>query len=109
MGSTNGTRFRDVDLDSGTLPVYLSGAIEVPGLPSRAVAVSVNGVVAGWGRAYFPNFFPNEAQREPGLHTRQFWMMIPPSLLSQGENDIELHLIEGEPGQERLEPIRQPG
>ncbi|MBA3303890.1 MAG: hypothetical protein H0U26_08470 [Acidimicrobiia bacterium] len=101
--------YRNVDLDRKRLPVYVSGTVEVTGQPSRPVAVSVNGVVGGWGYAYFPAFFPSTEEQEPGLHNRRFWTMVPPSLFREGNNEIELHLVEGEPGSERLEPIRLPG
>ena len=100
--------YREVDLDSGMLPAYVSGVVQHPGQGRATVAVSVNGVVGGWSRAYFPGYFPNEIQQEPGVHLRRFWAMVPPSLFREGENDIELHFVEGEPGSERLTPIRLP-
>lgn len=101
--------FEDVDLRARALPVYVTGEIEIAGQEPASVAVAINGVVAGWQNAYFKTFFPQPEELGPGRHIRRFWMMVPPSLLREGDNDVEVFMIRGGPGDERLEPVRLAG
>ena len=78
-------RFEDVELSATVLPAYVSG--EVEGADGGAVAVAVNDVVAGW---YDTSGSPEVADR------RRFQVMVPPSLLRNGSNDVEVYLIEGD-------------
>jgi hypothetical protein len=99
--------YRDVELDAPRLPVYVSGDVTPDG-PDPALAVAVNGVIGGWAHGYLPTFLA------PGLdprytetpRLRRWWTMVPPALLRDGDNDIELFRIDGDPGSVELRPIR---
>jgi hypothetical protein len=78
-------RFEDVDLSARMLPVYVAG--EVEGADGGVVAVAVNGVVAG---SYDTSGRPDGADRG------RFQVMVPPSLLRDGSNDVEVYRIDGE-------------
>ncbi|MDQ3384787.1 MAG: sulfatase-like hydrolase/transferase [Actinomycetota bacterium] len=79
----------DVALDADELSAYVSGDVDT----DQPVAVAVNGTVGGW-------FEPR------GDDDRlRFWALMPPSLLRDGHNDVELFVIEGEPGAVTLRPI----
>ena len=84
-------RFDDVDTAADSLPVYVSGHLEDG--HSETVAVAVNGVIGGW-------YDTPDAPGNPGEQT--FQVLIPPSLLEDGANDIEVFLIEGTGDQRRL-------
>ena len=60
---------------------------------SATVAVAVNGVIGGW-------YDTPDAPGNPSEQT--FQVLIPPSLLTDGANDIEVFLIEGTGDQRRL-------
>ncbi len=76
-------RFTDVDLSDSTVPVYVSGHVGADG--PDVVAVAVNGVLGGW---YDTSTTPRDAAGQP------FQIMFPPSLLRDGNNDVEVFLIE---------------
>jgi hypothetical protein len=80
----------DVDTRARTLPVYIPG--EAEGDEPVTVAVAVNGVVGG----VFTTIHDEERQR--------FWVIVPPSLLVDGRNEVELFGVDGAPGSERLLP-----
>lgn len=64
------------------------------------VAVAVNGRVGGVMTTLVRSI---ESDRP------RFWTMIPPSLLVPGRNEIELFLVEGDPGSVRLAPMALDG
>jgi hypothetical protein len=82
-------QFTDVDTTGSSLPVYVSGHLtgEVPG----PIAVAVNGVIGGW---YDTSAAPSDSIGQT------FQAMVPPSLLHDGDNDVEVFLIDGS-GEER--------
>jgi hypothetical protein len=97
-----------VDLEGDEVPAYLSGESRLRGLDPY-YAVAVNGVVGGWAHAYLPQLLP------PGLDAsyleqprlRQWWTMVPPSLLRDGRNRVELLRMGLEEGVGRvLHPVR---
>jgi hypothetical protein len=97
--------FREVDLEGALVPAYISGELTVEG-PEAVVAVAVNGVVGGWSRAYLGNFLPVfEEGYFDRPHTRRWWTMVPPELLREGRNRVELFRIDGEPGSAALRPV----
>lgn len=82
-----------VDLAGAKLPVYLSGRVRTQ--DPMTVVAAVNGRVGAW----FRNELPEDGDR-------RFWMLVPPSLLQEGDNAIDLFLLEGEPGDVALVPVR---
>jgi hypothetical protein len=99
---------RDVDVDGDFLPAYQSGEVLMRG-PDPTFAVALNGTIAGTSLGYLPGLLPPGAL-EPGYtdvpRPRRWWTMVVPELFRDGENRIDLYLIEGEPGEERLHPVR---
>jgi hypothetical protein len=87
-------RFRDVDLTDEPLPAYVSGAVDAD--RTVTVVVAVNGVVGG--------SFTTDVEPE-GTSPRRFWTMLPPTLLREGDNEIELFVARGAPEAPRLVPI----
>jgi hypothetical protein len=83
--------FADVDPDADEVPVYVSG--ELDGDDSVTVAVAVNGVVGG----AFTTVGAGEGRQ-------RFWTIVPPDLLVEGANDIELFVVEG-PGRFLAVPL----
>jgi hypothetical protein len=102
-----GPELASVDLDGDEVPAYISGETVVAG-PDPRYAVAVNGVVGGWAHAYLPTLLP------PGLdpnytdrpRVRWFWTMVPPELLREGRNRVELLRIDGEGDDRVLRPVR---
>lgn len=88
-------RFTDVDASDRMVPAYVSGRV-IGGEP-EAVAVAVNGVIGGW---YDMSEVPNDETGRP------FAVMVPPSLLRDGDNDVEVFLIEGSGDDRRLVATR---
>jgi hypothetical protein len=86
-------RFADVDLEADTLPAYVSGRVDTS--EQLTVAVAVNGVVGGTATT-------EEVAADAG---RRLWTMIHPGLLRSGENEVEVFVIEGDPGSARLIPV----
>lgn len=77
-------RFSDVDPTADSVPAYISG--RVTGGEPGPVAVAVNGVIGGW---YDTSVGPTD---EAG---RRFAVMVPPALLREGDNDVEVFLVAG--------------
>jgi hypothetical protein len=98
---------RDVDAGGPKVPAYQSGELRITA-PEPTFAVAVNGVVGGTSKGYLPNFLPPGAL-EPGYNdrprSRSWWTVVAPTLFRDGDNRVELYLIQGEPGQESLRPI----
>jgi hypothetical protein len=73
--------------------------------------VVVNGVVAAWAHAYLPQLLP------PGFDVRylerprpRWWgTMVPPQMLRDGRNRVELLRIDGEGADRVLHPVRLRG
>lgn len=102
-----GPELASVDPEGDEVPAYISGETVVAG-PDPRYAVAVNGVVGGWAHAYLPTLLP------PGLdpnytdrpRVRWFWTMVPPELLREGRNRVELLRIDGEGDDRVLRPVR---
>jgi hypothetical protein len=97
-----------VDLDGDVVPAYLSGETVLEGRDPY-YAVAVNGVVGGWSRARLPQLllpgFDLAYLEEPRV--RRWWTMVPPELLRDGDNRVELLRIDLEEGRGRvLHPVR---
>jgi hypothetical protein len=85
--------WRSVDLAAGTLPVYRTGTVhDVPAAVTR-VAVAVNGVVAG------------VSNLTDGPGDRAFAVLVPPSLLRDGTNDLAVYALDATDRLSRL-PLR---
>ncbi len=80
----------DMSLGDDVVPVYIQGTIDAP-LPAD-VAVTVNGVIAGWCEV----FSEGDDQR--------FFVLAPQQLLGPGPNEIEVFTVTGEPAAPRLTP-----
>jgi hypothetical protein len=96
-----------VETNGDELPAYVSGETLVAG-EDPVYAVAVNGVIGGWAHAYLPQLLP------PGLDARylerpraRWWgTMVPPQLLRDGRNRVELLQIEGVGPARALHPVR---
>jgi Sulfatase len=79
-------RYRDVDPDSGFMPVRIVGRIE-PGRRGggRVLVVALNGTVAATGRTFTLE----------GSEAEQFSVLIPERRLRRGANRVELLLASG--------------
>jgi hypothetical protein len=97
--------FRDVDPDAEQVPAYVSG--EVRGEDELVVAVALNGVVGGWGRTTPDGIDFEEPERLADAASRQqFSVVLPPSLLRAGDNELSAYLVEGPPEDVTLVPLR---
>jgi hypothetical protein len=93
-------RFRDVDPKARDAPwAYVSGSLE-GAEAGTAIAISVNGTVAGLSGAV-----PESDAPAP----LSFWAMLPPQLFRRGPNDVAVHLVRGQPGAAQLERVRVVG
>jgi Sulfatase len=88
----------DVDPDADEVPVYLTGTVTAE--HPVDVAVSVNGVLAGWCRT-------EAAGRPdpPGEEQHPFWVVVPEALLERGENEVDLYEVRGPADGAELSPI----
>ena len=84
-------RWRSVETAADTLPMYLTGSLHGGPDDVAAVAVAVNGVVAG----------VSELTRGPG--DRVFAVLVPPSMLRDGRNALAVYAIDNA---DRLSPLR---
>ncbi|MCE2515090.1 MAG: sulfatase-like hydrolase/transferase [Acidobacteria bacterium] len=75
--------FRDVDLESATLPLHVRGRLTGEPEDPVSLAVSVNGVIAATTLSY----------REEGRWV--FATMIPEDSLIAGANEVEIFLVDG--------------
>lgn len=94
--------YRRVDPSSGTVPAQVAGQLirTAPGTPPRPpVAVAVNGVVGGVSETF------------PSGDARPTWFtaMVADSLLHQGDNRLELFLVDTTGGGARLHPLTLTG
>lgn len=90
-------RFLDVDLTAARVPSYISGSVRDAGRVD--VAIAVNGVVGGWYAV---------GAHEPaggGASSGRFDVIVPPSLLRDGRNDVEVFVIEGRGDDRTLAPV----
>ena len=102
-----GRQLASVDHDADELPAFVSGETLVRG-QDPIYAVVVNGVIGGWAHAYLPQLLP------PGLDARYlevprprwWWTMVPPDLLRNGRNRVELLQIEGQGADRVFHPVR---
>ncbi len=79
------SRFADVDPAAGSLPVYVSG--HVTSGDQERIAVAVNGVIGGW---FQTSATPADERGRP------FHVLVPPTLLRPGDNEVTVYAIEGE-------------
>lgn len=77
-----GRAFDDVDV-SGELPAFVRGRLDGAD-GDETVVVAVNGVVAGVSSVF-------DDRREPA----RFTVLVPPTLLRAGANELEVYLLEG--------------
>jgi hypothetical protein len=87
--------FRAVD-PARDPPVYVTGSVKAD--RPVTVAVSINGVVAGWANSYVANLSEPKGDEARAIHRRRFWMLVPPSLLGRGSVDVKLFAVGGAPG-----------
>jgi len=85
--------YREVDRTTGEVPAYVSGAVRTSGDVS-AVAVTINGAVAGWSTLHAAS---------PG--TPEWYTMVPEWFLVDGANEIGLYALSGTPANPVLSPI----
>ncbi len=87
-------RYADLTWD-GTepAPFYVSGNIPRP--PNEPVAIAVNGRIV----AVVPTSIYN------GFEETSWWSLLPADAITQGANDLELFLVEGDPA---ADPILRP-
>jgi Sulfatase len=98
--------YRGVDPSTGSVPAQVGGQLTrtAPGTPSRpTIAVAINGVIGGVSGTFAGTFDP--ANSPPTW----FSAMIPDSLMRQGENHLELFLVETTGGQRRLRRLTLDG
>ncbi|HLU42189.1 MAG TPA: sulfatase-like hydrolase/transferase [Microthrixaceae bacterium] len=87
-------RFDDVDLSADVVPAYLHGLVLDSPEPVD-LALAVNGVVAAW--------FPADAVTLDGT-SRPYYLLVPTSLLRDGDNELSLHVVRGTGDDRRLTP-----
>ena len=85
-----------VDPDAVEEAVLVDG--EVDGPDPVPVAISVNGVIGAWADAVDPAGSEDDDALE-------FRLVVPPSLLHPGGNDVRLYVVEGPEGSPRLAPV----
>jgi hypothetical protein len=96
-------QFDDVDPAAAVVPAYVSGEVRTEG--PVTLAVSVNGVIGGWSHAYLLGSGDERDDGGDGGERRLFWTMVPPSLLTDGDNDLRLHLLSERDGTVTLRPL----
>jgi hypothetical protein len=89
---------KNVRVGSKQVPwLYVSGRIATP-KAGEAIAVAVNGVVAGLA----------ETDAEPGVtESTRFWGLLAPEAFHDGTNSVDLYLVDGPAGAPRLTPVRR--
>ena len=87
-------RFEAVDLSAPVLTSFLSGTVEGDG--PATVVVAVNGVIGG---SY------DTTGGDDQVSSRRFHVMVPPELLVEGGNEIEVFLAERSGGNVRLTAV----
>jgi hypothetical protein len=94
--------YRHVDLAGGPVPALVAGQLggTAPGLAPRPVVVAaVNGVIGGVADTYASG----------GSRPTRFAVMVPDSLMRQGDNRLELFVLGASEGRPRLHPLRLTG
>jgi hypothetical protein len=94
--------YRQVDPAGGTVPAHVGGQLvtTAPGIPARpTVVAAVNGVIGGVSGTFASG----------GSPPTWFSTMISDSLLRQGDNHLELFLLDPTGGQRRLRPLTLTG
>lgn len=76
--------------------IWVTGEVDVP-TPGRAIAITVDGVVAGM------------SQTVPAANGSRFWGVLAPQLFHRGHNDIGLALVDGDARAPRVTPVRVTG
>lgn len=89
-------RFEGVDVSADSLPLYVSGRLD--GRVDGPVAIAVNGVIGAW---YDTSVGPGDPD------SKLFMAVVPPSLFTDGDNQITLYSITGEGPHTELSEIRQ--
>jgi Sulfatase len=88
-------KYQHVKLHAATIPwAYVTGTVDVPAL--RWVAVTVNGTIAGMAQT-LPT---GSAGRS------EYAVVLPPSLVREGKNDIEIFVVSGDVFAPKLAPTR---
>jgi arylsulfatase A-like enzyme len=94
--------YRHVDPASGRVPAHVGGQLTrtAPGTPARpSVAVAVNGVIGGVSGTFASGDSP----------PTWFAAMVPDTLFRPGDNELQLFLLDGAGGQQRLRPLALTG
>lgn len=86
--------YRDVDRRSGEVPAYVSGTVRTAEADISAVAVVVNGAVAGWSTLH-----------AGAVGSPEWYTMVPEWFLVDGANQISLYALSGTPADPVLSPI----
>jgi Sulfatase len=97
--------YRRVDPDSGLVPAQVSGQVSLAaGVPGRpAVAVAVNGVVAGVSETFRERRDAKGSQ--PVGPPDKFSALTLDTVFRKGENRLELFVIDDSGGRVRLRPL----
>jgi Sulfatase len=97
--------YRRVDPDSGLVPAQVSGQVSLAaGVPDRpAVAVAVNGVVAGVSETFRERRDAKGSQ--PVGPPDKFSALTLDTVFRKGENRLELFVIDDSGGRVRLRPL----
>jgi hypothetical protein len=95
--------YRHIDPDSGTVPAQVGGRLTrvAPGVPARPpVVAAINGVVGGVSETF---------ASPVGSSPTWFTAMVPDSLMHQGDNHLQLFLLDPAGGGQRLRPLTLTG
>jgi hypothetical protein len=95
--------YRHVDPASGTVPAQVGGRLTrlAPGVPARPpVVAAINGVVGGVSETF---------ASPGGTPPTWFTAMVPDSLMHQGDNHLQLFLLDTAGGGQRLRPLTLTG
>ena len=97
--------YRRVDPGSGQVPAQVSGQVSLAaGVPARpAVAVAVNGVIAGVSETFRERRDAKGSQ--PVGPPDKFSALVLDTLFQKGENRLELFVIDDSGGRVRLRPL----
>jgi hypothetical protein len=101
--------FRGVDPGGGSVPAMVTGQVSLaPGAPARpAVAVAVNGVIGGVSEL-FKEERDNQGSQPNGPRDK-FAAMAPDTLFNEGDNRLELFLVDAAGDRVRLRPLTVSG
>ncbi len=92
----NAGRFLHVKPTNKRVPwAYVQGTVSGTD-PDTPLAISVNGVIAGFSGTYADPAAPGPLS---------FWTVVPPQLFSAGRNEVRLYLIHGSPSAPQLVPV----